>query len=375
DEIQCSPALVDLNNDGKQEVVVAADDVKVYAFSGADGLPLWVYTCSDGYLMHGSPSIAYLNGDSVPDVVVGSGEGMMIAIDGADGSELWTFPTGSGIAGTPGLADVTGDGIADVFFGSYDTKVYCVNGATGLKVWDYYIGPALYNVSASPAIVDVNGDSIPDCIISAVDNIGDSIGAVYALNGLNGNEIWINGDIYGNPKLGPVPAYINDDDVMDFIVTASQAEVYHIYGIDGATGDTIYLRLAQDVNPGVKTSFTSAIVGDFTGDGHVNAMIGREDGYVDLINVGDLDYPGDFGGKSLFCAMASIGPSNQIFGSPAVGDVNGDGKYELVVANLRGYVFVLDLHADVPDDILLRGWLQQSGNRWHTGTPFFEPPQ
>lgn len=375
DEIQSSPALVDLNNDGKQDVVVSADDVKVYAFSGADGLPLWIYTSSAGYLMRGSPSIAYLNGDNVPDVVAGTGEGLMIGINGSNGAELWTFATGSGIAGTPGVADVTGDGIADVFFGSYDTKVYCVNGATGAKVWHYYIGPALYNVSASPAIVDVNGDTVPDCIISAVNNQGDSIGAVYALNGINGNLIWSNGDIYGNPKLGPAPTYINDDDVMDFIVTASLAEVYHFYGIDGATGETIYNRLAQGINPSVKTSFTAPIIGDFTGDGHLNAMIGREDGFVDLINVGDLNYPGDFGGKSLFSAMASTGPNNTIYGDPAVGDVDGDNQLELVVANLRGFVFVLDMYVAVPGDVQLRGWTQHSGNRWHTGTPFFEPPQ
>lgn len=376
-EIQCTPALVDLNDDGKLDVIVASDDGKIWAFNGADGLPLWTYNApGDGYLMHATPSIGFLNGDNVPDVIVGSGDGVMIALDGTDGTELWTFPDpGNGIAGTPGLGDVTGDGIVDVFFGAYNTKVYCLNGSTGEKIWDHYVGPALYNVMSAPAIVDVNGDEIPDCIFSAINFVNESIGALIALDGINGEVIWTYSEIWGNPKTGPAAAYIDEDSVIDFLVTATMTEIFSVYAISGATGQTIYKRLSPNVDPDTAFSYTAPIIGDFTADGHLNGMFGREDGFVDLINIGDLDYPGDFGGKILFSAMVSTGSQKQIFGVPAVADVDGDGELELIACNLRGYTYVLDLNAAVSEDILYRAWMQHSGNRWHTGQPYFEPPK
>jgi len=380
-EIQCTPALVDLNNDSWLDVVIASDDVNVYALSGQTGLPLWIFDAGEGFLMHASPAIGYANGDMVPDVFIGTGGGTMYALDGTDGSEIWSHETEGGIAGTPAVADVTGDGTVDVCFGSYDTRIHMVNGANGYEVWTYYVGPGMNNIDCSPVMVPLNGDNVPDVVIGFRDNTGDTKAAIVALDGVNGeNEIWYQGGIWGNARRGAAPVHdINGDGVWDFVITAYQAEVYTVYGLSGADGNILYRRLSPSLTETMVMNYSAPIVGDFTGDGHMNAIWGRLDGYVDLVNIGDIDYPypedGGWGGVNLEELQISSGNKQEIYGTPAMGDVDGDGEWELVVCNMRGFTYITDMFAPIPDDIEMRGWTQHAGNRWNTGTPEFVPPK
>jgi len=385
-EVLMSPALVDLNNDNKLDAVASSDNGFVYAIDGATGTEIWKYDTGAGAQMHCSPAIAYINGDSVPDILIGTGDSRMLALNGAgppnpgdpNSIVIWQFDGCGPVASTPGLADVNGDDVADVCFGSHDTKVHMLDGATGEEIWFYYVGPGMNNIESGMVMTDVNGDQVPDAIFCAVNNQGETKSAVYALNGVNGDEIWVNGDIWGVAKRGPAPAHVNDDDIWDFIVTAYQTEQFSIYAIDGADGSVIYKKLGPNIDKDTPTNYSSPIVGDFTGDGHMNVMYGRQDGFVDLVNLGDMDLPGDFAGRNLFSMMVSTGVDlnkREIYGTPAMGDVDGDGEWELIACNMRGYTYVLDMHAPVPEDITLRPWTQHSGNRWHTGVPEFDPPK
>jgi len=385
-EIQCTPALVDLNDDDKLDVVIASDDMNIYALNGDTGLPLWYYDAHvdiQDFLMHASPSICYLNGDAIPDIVIGTGGGTMLALRG-DGPTvpgdqttqvIWKYEVGQGIAGTSGVVDVTGDDIPDVCFGAYDTKVHMVNGATGLEEWFYYVGPGMNNIDCSPVMVDINGDGVPDCVIGGRDNTSELKGTIFAINGATGDELWVNGMIWGNPRRAVAPAQIDDDGVMDFLVTSYQTEQISVYAISGVDGSMIYNRLSPDIDPDTSFNYSAPVTADYTGDGHVNVMYGRQDGFVDLVNVADLDYPGNFGGKILFNMQVSSGSKAEIFADPATGDVNGDGNWDLVCCNMRGFVYIIDMNARVPDDVNLRLWPQHSGNRWNTGIPGYEPPQ
>jgi len=126
-----------------------------------------------------SPAIGDLDGDGVPDIVVGFGSQYFTNLNGGvaafhrDGTKVWPafFATGpiltwahAPVYGTPAIGDVDGDGQAEVAFGSFDHMIYLLDGRTGqLKTgWPVNGWDTIYS---SPALYDIDGDGLPDIII------------------------------------------------------------------------------------------------------------------------------------------------------------------------------------------------------------------
>jgi subtilisin family serine protease len=137
--IYASPALADLDRDGRLDIVVGAADQRVYAVRG-DGRPVagWPVLARDGEdraKILSSPAIGDLDGDGSPDVVEGTAEvyGSTPSTTGRvyawsrDGRRLPGWPVrpeavaadaiplaGEGVPDSPVLADVDGDGRDEV---------------------------------------------------------------------------------------------------------------------------------------------------------------------------------------------------------------------------------------------------------------------
>ncbi len=381
-EVHNTPAIVDLNGDSRLDVVVASDSTNVYALDAVTGLPIWTHTPGLDFLMHSSPSIAYMNSDNTPDVVIGTGDGRMLVLDGTDGTEMWSFQAGSGIAGTAGLADVNLDGTPDLCFGAYDNKIYMIDGSTHQELWSVGAVAGLNNIDCSPAMVDISGDGKADCIIGGRDSAGAGKGVVYAFRGDTGDELWVNQDIWGNCRRTPTPVHLNDDLIWDFIVVCYQGEHRTIYGLNGINGHVLFQTLGPNIPEDKVVNCSDPIVGDFTSDGHMNAVIGMGsiqfpdiDGFVDLYSIAYDGLPTEWLGRHIYRMQVSLTADKKEFIGPiAMGDVDGDGEWELVCANMRGYTYIWDMGAPMPEDISLRGWCQFMGNRWHNGIPEFIPP-
>ncbi len=132
-----SPALADMNNDGKLDVVYAGTDGRLYVYSG-NGVPIaplngvrfsTIVRSSEGGATTCSPVVADINGDGLNDVVIGDELGFLTAISG-DGTVLPGFPIhlGAEIQGSPALCDLDGDGLTEIVFSGMDQQVH---------VWDY----------------------------------------------------------------------------------------------------------------------------------------------------------------------------------------------------------------------------------------------
>lgn len=116
-DVESAPALTDLDQDGKVDVIYTVEGHGIYARSGIDGTLLWQKDSVSAHGGNAAPVLVDLNGDGVLDVISAirglpnsdeiDGFKMLHygdyhwALDGRSGKVLWIVPTGAGIHNTP----------------------------------------------------------------------------------------------------------------------------------------------------------------------------------------------------------------------------------------------------------------------------------
>ena len=165
--IMSSPAVGDINGDGRLEAVVGtgtfydnADSRKVWAWHLSDGSPVPGWPQATGWHVIGSPVLGDLTGDGRPEVVIASRDGKVYAWQG-NGALLWAVePQKSGEGGgemvsTPVIADLNGDGRQDVAVGN-GWGTFTLDGRTGNRLFapigiglTYQNSPAVGNFGAA----------------------------------------------------------------------------------------------------------------------------------------------------------------------------------------------------------------------------------
>ena len=188
------PDLADLNGDGLLDLIVGGrNTVRIYQNVGTATTPSW--TEKPTWEITGlasnrfySPAVADLNGDGKPDLMLGWTNGSVIAYrnSGTSTTPAWTRQTTWDtipVTGTsaPALADLNGDGLPDLLIGGNYGSIYAFynTGTTAAPVWttigDWFVSDPNPNIVnyAGPAIGDLNGDGLPDLLV------GDISGVLY----------------------------------------------------------------------------------------------------------------------------------------------------------------------------------------------------
>lgn len=241
--IASSPALADIDNDGKLEIAVGADDGKVYLLKvTSDGPTIMTgYPVSTEYMVRSSPIFADIDGDGRYEIVVGSDDFSIYAfeLDGKYPSVLveeldkitnrkikkrvskWPVKTEYKIQfSSPAAADVDNDKRPEVFIGSGDGFLYALKGdGNPLPGFPAKMGGKLYY--SSPVIGDVSGDGTPDIVIAssdggvyAVDSKGAPISGFPIVTGA-GNSI----------NVTPAIADVNGDGILEVVFADSSRSV------------------------------------------------------------------------------------------------------------------------------------------------------
>ncbi len=236
--------------------------------------------------------------DGVPDILVGSHHsnlnghhsGSATVVSGADGHFILVVPgleadddLGHDLAG-PG--DVTGDGVPDILGGAHDIpeagSAALFDGVDGSVVWSWEGLSVLdffgFKVGAPG---DIDRDGVPDLMVGAQrdDTAGDAAGRAQLFSGATGAEIyhWEGddaGDNFGGDLSGA--GDWDGDGVLDLVVTApgddnaggGSSSARIFSGLDGSILETI-----DGVSPGLRFEVFSAAAGDLDGDGRPELVL------------------------------------------------------------------------------------------------------
>ena len=309
-------AISDIDSDGKQEIVVSNEDT-VRAFEG-NGDHIWTYTgITDA---KNTPTIWDVDDDGEQEVVVETHNSKLYILDAASGDYEWEYTADDIIVSPPIVADIDGDGKQEIVFGdgyylSEDRHIYALNGDTRDELWK--VTPGGHNIWQAMADVDSDGKQ---------EIIGVNANGVFALNAESGSMLWQKE--YRNAVCLPAIADLDNDGELEIAFGTWYFEGFggtnRSYVIDAATGDLEWYYDLDDW-PGQSSA------GDVDGDGLLEIVFNtlNQDVYC-LDRYGGWVYPRDGNG--------AIGDDYYIISAVAIADTDNDNNLEIIVGSTEGYL-------------------------------------
>ena len=201
-------AIHDLNNNGKDDIVVATENDKEIHIIYDDGTFETIFTSENKF--KAAPSI--LDNSNDITILIGDTDGLFYGLN-IDGSVKFIVPTTDDINSEPGF--ITHNNQIKIFFGSEDGFLYGINSnGENLTNWPQYVGNE--KVNSSPIFADLNNDNVPE-VISATKE-GKLI--IYHIDGTE----FENFPLQFSSGFESSPSIINldDDDDLEIIIGTSQ---------------------------------------------------------------------------------------------------------------------------------------------------------
>lgn len=372
--------LADVDGDGVTDFITGepfAATSSVSVFSGASGARLWsVDGDPGGALSYSIADVGDVDGDGVHDVAAGDVLSATVKVlDGATGAQLHEF-----VEDDPGFTlfghsvgdagDVDGDGHADVLvgtmFGGDGGEVTVFSGADG-SVLREYVGaePNDWFGSGTDGVADVDGDGVVDHVIGAANGGVDDGGAVYVFSGADGGLLH---ELTGAGTSGNLGRFfvaglddVDGDGVADVyggdygdqrgnrsIVRAAGNETAmarradpsagrlpagRAYVWSGATGERIHVFNGASRGAGMGPGRGA---GDLDGDGHEDIVVGSYSSSVGAEQAGQVTVYSGATGEVLVDLLGDVAFDQLGFDAVGLGDVDGDGRDDLLVSSAEG---------------------------------------
>jgi hypothetical protein len=359
-----SPTIVDVNGDGRREIVIGHEDGLLHVIDGATGRDLPGWPQQTGTAIDSTPAVGDLYNNGQQEIVVGLGSTWVpnqqggVAVYNPNGAlhcvfrtrdyfNIWNgspHPDGfaDGVYSSPAIGDINGDGVPDIVFGGFDLHVHAID----RNCHEIMSDNVEDTVWSSPALYDVNGDGRLDILIGGDQTAGGAInwsgGEFRAIEYTSGDsvgcshchEIWkhqLNDTMWSSPAVGDIDGDGRPEVIVgggNFYNRSDGRKVFAWHVDDGSSLPGWPVATGGSTMP-------SPALGDLTGDGIPEVVASSADGWVRAYN----------GNGSLRWATHLWAFSPQQGGGPAaspiIADMNGDGRNDVGVGNNFGY-FVLN---------------------------------
>jgi hypothetical protein len=306
-----SPALADLDHDGRAEVLIPAADGYLYC---------WRYNGAE-----------YMDGDSNP-LTIGVFRWL---------GDMWPY-------GSPAVADIDEDRDLEIIQPGADGKIYAFN-PDGSAVAGWPFNCEAKSV-CSPAVGDVDNDGHLE--IAVASNVGKQW--ILEANGtvMAGwpQTLYLLGDFPPSPVL----ANMNADPYLEYIQVTSDGKVF----VKNYLGST----LAGWPQLMGATCMSSPAVADIDGDPGMEIVVGCDSGRLYGFDTNGAPLPG-----------WPIQTDAEIYGSPCVTDLDGDGDVEVIVGSMDGSVYAWDCAGQYANGDRVQ-WGSFLHDSWRSQCYSFEPP-
>jgi len=339
-----SSAVGDLDADGHPDVVVGSSqwpDGAVYALDAAgNALPGWPRATTDRVFT--SPALADIDADGYLDVVVASDRYVYVLDRFGDDLAGWPKEVVGNLSpSSPAVGDLDGDGSLDIVIGSQRGRVYAWDRlGNDLAGWPKRAA----GVWSSPALGDVDGDGFLDVVIGGFRDRDTGLNHVYSWDRFGANlpgwPATVDGRAYSSPALGD----LTGDGFLDVVIGADDNRVY-AWDRDGAALVGWPVRVGGNV-------WSSPVLGDVDGDGFLDVTVGSHDAHV---------HAWDRFGSSVHGWPKATGA--RIQSSPALGDINADGVLDVVVAATDGRIHAWSTDAPYREDRIQWGMFRRNAER------------
>jgi hypothetical protein len=358
-EYSASATVADVNGDGIPDIIV----ISLYGSPNGDGLVSVLLGNGDGTFQPAtsfdsggdSPeglAVGDVNNDGKLDIVVAncsstnggldcpsSSDGVLAVLLGnGDGTFQSPITMSTGVLGVTqmALADVNLDGNLDAIVATNDGPsplLFLGNGNGTFQPPSTPFGC----FCGLPTVADVNGDGIPDLLMTSLG--GSRHGAVVDVFLGNGDGTFQPAvgysDILGPDRFseirGMTVSNVNGSGELDVLAVGGSTDVRARFGVLLGNGDGTF---APKSSVGYLEYFGESLaVADFNGDGIPDLAVGVcsqkfcARGGEGLVFV----FPGTSDGKFEFASIFDVGALDA--GSTIAADLNGDGKPDLVVAH------------------------------------------